>query len=338
MQKKESRLFYIDVVRGLAIFIMLLANAAPYLLEEPYPFWFRLMSSLAAPVFVSLTGFMLGKRSDSLTFRKTLLRGLLILTTAVAIDILIWDTLPFATFDVLYVIGFSVLISPLFPRLGRWSLVVLAALFFVIAFALQFAMDYTARELTYPFSWSALPVILKSSRALFLDGWFPLFPWMGIFLAGLYTGKFGFLVKSLTKKWVFAAAIVVFALGSYVLYLQDRPLREGYGELFYPADVFFCTTALAFLTLFVIAAVKIRGKVFNPLAWLGRSSLFFYVLHLVVIAFFIEKVLVLFQGKFIAVYCIFVLLMGFVGWLMHRFKKTRLWQKLPYVLRFWLGS
>ena len=100
MQKKESRLFYIDVVRGLAIFIMLLANAAPYLLEEPYPFWFRLMSSLAAPVFVSLTGFMLGKRSDSLTFRKTLLRGLLILTTAVAIDILIWDTLPFATFDV----------------------------------------------------------------------------------------------------------------------------------------------------------------------------------------------------------------------------------------------
>ena len=44
----------IDIVRGLAIFTMVAANMAAYVLAEPHPFGLRLYGTFAAPLFLSL--------------------------------------------------------------------------------------------------------------------------------------------------------------------------------------------------------------------------------------------------------------------------------------------
>src|SRR5262245_51031015 len=48
----------IDVLRGLAVFMMVAANLAASALEGPHPLWFRLYGSFAAPLFVLLSGMM----------------------------------------------------------------------------------------------------------------------------------------------------------------------------------------------------------------------------------------------------------------------------------------
>ena len=51
-----GRLAAIDLLRGLAIVMMVAANAAAVILRGPHPFGFRLFGSFAAPIFVTLAG------------------------------------------------------------------------------------------------------------------------------------------------------------------------------------------------------------------------------------------------------------------------------------------
>ena len=67
----------VDVLRGLAITIMVGANLIPSLLVPPAPFWLRLVSSIAAPLFIFLSGMMvaLSCRLRHHTLSYFLLRG-----------------------------------------------------------------------------------------------------------------------------------------------------------------------------------------------------------------------------------------------------------------------
>jgi len=77
----------IDSLRGLAIFIMIIANSAPYIIPEPHHFLLRLVDSLAAPIFIFLVGFGISKQflenPNSQNFKKNLKRGLLTILIAV---------------------------------------------------------------------------------------------------------------------------------------------------------------------------------------------------------------------------------------------------------------
>ncbi|HNQ32776.1 MAG TPA: heparan-alpha-glucosaminide N-acetyltransferase domain-containing protein, partial [Methanoculleus sp.] len=48
----------VDILRGLAITFMIMANLTPALLLPPAPGWYRFLSSLAAPIFIGLAGMM----------------------------------------------------------------------------------------------------------------------------------------------------------------------------------------------------------------------------------------------------------------------------------------
>jgi len=98
----------IDIIRGIAIFIMLGANVVGYVTScTLHPMWFNILSSFAAPLFILLSGYMVAinsaKKHDSLSYY--LLRGGMMILTAALVDVLIWHLIPFATFDVLYIIG-----------------------------------------------------------------------------------------------------------------------------------------------------------------------------------------------------------------------------------------
>src|SRR6478609_6558061 len=94
----------IDIVRGLAVFCMIAANMAGSILHEAPPFWFRLYGTFAAPVFIMLSGVMIGfnQHKPQHDLKYYLIRGGLILGVASSLDFLLWRQCPFMSFDVLY--------------------------------------------------------------------------------------------------------------------------------------------------------------------------------------------------------------------------------------------
>ncbi len=73
----------IDITRGLAIFMMIMANALPYLLTTPVPFPVRLYGSFAAPIFVTLAGMMVALTKKRHNFGYFLDRGAVIVLIGV---------------------------------------------------------------------------------------------------------------------------------------------------------------------------------------------------------------------------------------------------------------
>ena len=53
MPERQSRLCWIDALRGLAIILMVPANLA-----EPHAVWYRILRSFAAPIFIMLSAGM----------------------------------------------------------------------------------------------------------------------------------------------------------------------------------------------------------------------------------------------------------------------------------------
>jgi len=334
----KNRIEYIDVIRGIAIFLMIAANSAPYIMNEPYNFAFRVFSSLAAPLFIALSGYMLGLHSTNLKTWRTVYKGGLIVLTGVLVDVFIWDLMPFVSYDVLYLIGICVMLYPLISLMNRVQNIAWIVAVFVVSFISQFVFNYQIRNTAFQFDWNNLGIVFHQSKFLLFDGWFPIFPWAGIFLLGHFAGKYTILLKRKQKLYVLIISIAVLLFAVFLLFLQNRPTREGYCELFYPADVFYCLTAVSLLVIFAIIYKIFNTRIWEPLRWLGRSSLFFYVLHLIIIRFFIEKLHLLFGEHLFITFIVFYIFTFIVGFLLYKLKKTGVWQNLPFILRFLLGS
>ena len=103
---KGDRLIWVDFLRGIAIMLMIPANLSPYY-AEPHAMWYRFMSSLAAPMFICLSAGMVVLYSEKHRFGYYVTRGGAVILIGVLLDVLLWRILPFASVDVLYVIGLS---------------------------------------------------------------------------------------------------------------------------------------------------------------------------------------------------------------------------------------
>jgi len=66
--------------------------------------------------------------------------------------------------------------------------------------------------------------------------------------------------------------------------------------------------------------------------------LFFYILHLAVISYGIASIHELLGANIWLSMAAFFISLSILGWVLQQYKKTRLWQKTPYVFRFLLGS
>lgn len=122
-QPFRERDYGIDALRGVAILMMLAAHLARDVLATPHPLWLRAYGSLAAPLFITLAGMMVGrtaarKHQPASYYVKW---GAMIVAVAVALDVFLWGLYPFVTFDVLYLIGFSVPLAALFTRFSPGS-------------------------------------------------------------------------------------------------------------------------------------------------------------------------------------------------------------------------
>ena len=101
--QETNRIVQYDILRGIAISLMLMANSAASILTVTPPFLLRLVGSFAAPLFMVLVGMML-----VITKKPKPSRGLIIVGIGCLVDLAVWQVLPFIGFDVLYTIGISI--------------------------------------------------------------------------------------------------------------------------------------------------------------------------------------------------------------------------------------
>ena len=305
MEKKRD--VSIDILRGIAIFIMLGANVVGYVTPcELHPLWFDIYSSYAAPMFILLSGYMVAVNSvnkhASLAYYA--LRGGMLIVTAALIDSLLWQLIPFASFDVLYVIGLGMIVVFLLEKKTLWIKTGFIAVVLIITALLQYFLEYKPFPMEIEFMSVEADytdfTLLNVLKAWLYDGWFPVFPWIAFPVLGSIMAHF-------RKKWensfanlnTVALGLLLTAAGFVWLYFgytaqgAEHPFselikREPYGEIFYPAYFAYVIGAIGVcMLLFGLVDKTRKGLIWKPLTVFGQTSLFNYILHSAIVAYLV---------------------------------------------------
>lgn len=324
MRKRDQT---IDIIRGIAIVTMVASNLTPYALAGDPPEWFRFYGTFAAPLFISLAGMMvrLTGQYKQYSIWHYVKRGLTVIAAGALIDAYIWGLVPFLTMDVLYLIGLAL---PVCYLLGKFHFGWRCAITLAIFAATPHLQEWTGYRyapdgfvlgsgVTYAEIVRQTPLM----QSWFVDGWFPVFPWLGVAFAGYVAGEARLRYHSFASSKALAAGLCSLAAG--VFWWQDQPIerfaRSGYPDLFYPPTLpFFLVAAGAILLLFYIVDSTVSQKLYNPLKLYGNSSLTMYVLHTYVIGIYFlpqrVKGIMLSFDQFLLVYIGFMGLLLAVAW------------------------
>ena len=337
----------IDIVRGIAIFTMIASNLTPYLLDGDSPKWFRFYGTFAAPLFVFLAGMMIKLAGENRqhSFGYYLVRGTAVVVVGAGIDTYIWGLVPFLTMDVLYLIGLSM---PLCYLLGKFPI----ALQYIFTFAIFAFTPFLQEWLPYRHSPDGFMVAsgitfaevvdqAQFVRGWAIDGWFPVFPWLGVAFAGYLSGE-----RRLKSLSFADAKVLMLGLGSlgvglcwWLLYPIERFARGGYPDLFYPpTNAFFLVAAGVIALLFYVVDQTKTNFFYGPFKLYGKCSLLMYILHTVVIGEYFrdqgQEGLTLQFGAFLQVYLIFTAGLLLVAWMISLVKP----KNLHPAIRFLVGS
>jgi len=236
--KKNSieRFWEIDFLRGIAIVIMVVYHLiynlnyfGQYDINLDSTFWFY-VASVTRPVFIFLVGVSLTLSFSKATkislngkkiFLKYLIRGLKIFSWGLIITLVTWVFLRegCVVFGILHLIGISIILAYPFLRFHSWNL--------LIGILLIFSGLYL-KGLTFNFPWL---VWLGFRPAQFYSvDYFPLLPWFGLVLIGIFFGNLLYPDYSrkfqLTNFSSFSVIKIFCFLGEHSLfiYLIHQPL------------------------------------------------------------------------------------------------------------------
>lgn len=299
---KPSRNSSLDLLRGIAIVIMVFANSAPYILTTSAPpLLIRVFFSCAAPLFIFLSGYSLNLAlKNNKSIMELIIRAAQILLIAIAIDVFIWRIVPFETFDVLYLISISqlflILLHPLKSNFKLIILVGLIILFCLLISNFTYRLQLVEHEITN-FNIANYSLLSSIQRMLF-DGWFPILPWFIIALSGYLISDYSIVLK---RTFGFGLGLTFLIASLFVFHLfpnfVNQP-REKYLEIFYPVSFpYFLLLIGLFLVTIVIINLKLKAVSF--LKQLGKMSLFAYPLHVLLIQFVVIKTHFSFANKYV---------------------------------------
>jgi uncharacterized membrane protein len=316
-----QRLAAIDVMRGIVIVLMAfdhasgVFNAGHYVTDAiafykpgsvipAAQFLVRWMTHLCAPTFIFLAGWSLAlsvgrqkaadvpdRRIDSFIFK----RGLFIML----LDPL-WMSVGFGhglVFQVLYAIGGSLCCMILLRRLGVRILLAVGLILLVFAETLAgLAIGFDKGRNPGIFAAFLITGGRVGSVAYVL---YPLLPWLGYMVLGWGIGRLpaggqaAAPVPLFTRLGIFS--LMVFALvrglnhyGNMLLYRDDASVLQWLHVSKYPPSLSFAALELGimFLGLAILFAYyrNRSANQWNPLTVFGQTPLFFYILHVHLLA------------------------------------------------------
>ncbi|HTL80909.1 MAG TPA: heparan-alpha-glucosaminide N-acetyltransferase domain-containing protein, partial [Bacteroidia bacterium] len=309
-----------------------------------HSFLIRIYGSFAAPIFVFLAGFMVGIGSKKHPPLYFLFRAIEILVVAVLIDWLIWRIVPFTTFDVLYLTALGILISSILFKADVRIRIIFMMIFFVLGPILQHYVGYregvNEHSLVDPESPPLPSGMVWWFKSWLVDGWFPVFPWVGFALAGSLVYSHGAIFSKMWRIFL-PLGMLLFFSGLTDLYFY-RPIadREFYSELFYPPGIAYLCAALGAITIGVTMMQFLKPRYgLQLLRYLGSASLFVYIVHSAIIAFVLDNYCTNYTlNGFLALYACFAAVMITMCGILFELKKRAWWKKLPWPLHFLLGG
>ena len=226
-----ERFWEIDAARGIAIILMVTFHVfrdmkyfSLYTFDS-IAFWW-LFPRIIASIFIFLVGMSLYisySRTGKKHFGKYLKRGSKIFSWGLAITTVTWVFAPegFVFFGILHFIGVSVILAYPFLKKPRHNAIIGA--FFVLA---GLAMS----GFVLPFPWLMPLGIL--GRGVYTFDYFPIFPWFGIVLIGIWFGslfypggKRDFKIPEIDNAM--ARALSFMGRHSLKIYLLHQPVTIG---------------------------------------------------------------------------------------------------------------
>jgi len=288
-----NRLQWVDALRGLAIVLMIVGNSIGALKIHVPSYEIRIAISLAAPLFFTLLGMMVAKATSHSKTKHWLYKRLaLLLGTAIGVDVLIWQLVPFVSFDVLYTLAFATSVVWLVSRKSWTSQIVAMSGLMSAYLVLTRLFGYHANVTEWALL-STIPTGLNTLRQALIDGWFPLFPWtvFGVFGSLLYS-QLSYLLSHKLKSSLGSLGLMGLGISAYLLSPTPFFSREGYIELFYPPSLAFVLCALGSIGLLIVGTHILfeRSPIrFKLLQYLGQNPLVFYVAHLMALRLLVAK-------------------------------------------------
>ena len=184
----KKRIWELDTLRGLCVLGMVLVHFVFNIVELyglipwEYPGWFVLVKEWGGLLFLLISGICVTLGSHPVR-RGLVVLGCGLVCTAVTVGMV---TLNFADssmviwFGVLHCLGFCMLLWPVFSRLPTWLVAVLGAVLMGLGFYFLYGVKVD--------TWMLVPFGL-TFPAFATPDYFPLLPYLGLFLLGAVLGK-----------------------------------------------------------------------------------------------------------------------------------------------------
>lgn len=217
--KFYHRAWELDFLRGLSILLMVIYHTAYdlkefYGLPVPYDhFLIYPLTKLFAGLFIAICAISCGFSHHNTR------RGLLLLLVAAGITLVTWITVPGSNifFGILHLLGVSILLYPWLHKL-RPHYLTLAGLLII-------GVSPWVNSITMNHDW-LVPLGISSSSFTSVD-YFPLFPWLGVFMIGIAIGLWFYPTPSSLFKPRPENLINRIGRHTLIIYIVHQPLVSG---------------------------------------------------------------------------------------------------------------
>ena len=298
----KQRLVFIDALRGLAVLLMMEQNMGIWLWKadgpmrfssHPILFTINGMGGFAGPLFITLAGISaaLFVQRHSQGDRTLISRGIGIMLFGYLMNFLAPGFLSMGSWFTLHMIGFGILLTPLFRRMPISFILLLIGTILFGTGLLHYYLE-TPRSLSQ-YHMTRLDQPGGMFRLMFVEGHYAVFPWLAFYLFGVVTGR---LYLEDNQKQIITIALVSLSISAFCLIpefitvsfnnhrfwllflrlnLGSFPTPPLFVLLFYPL------VAFLFLTFKPLTQqIKVTNRHF--LVCLGRISLTLQIVHVVI--------------------------------------------------------
>ena len=235
-QNLEKRFWEIDFLRGVAVIMMIIFHLlydityfGGFNLNLHTGFW-AYFARATATIFILLVGISLTlsfsrakrlKKSGRKVYLKYLKRGLQVFSWGLIITLMTWIFLRdgFVVFGILHLIGISIILAYPFLKLRFWNLM-MGTVFIYLGVYLK--------NVNFGFLWLVWLGLIPDH--FYSVDFFPIFPWFGVVLIGMFIGNL--LYPNYTRKFKlrdlsnfrFISLFSLLGRHSLLIYLIHQPI------------------------------------------------------------------------------------------------------------------
>jgi uncharacterized membrane protein len=293
-----NRWLHLDALRGVAVILMVGQHMNYWLYGQPQGNWggrtIGALGGLAAPIFVTLSG--LGAALSVERYpdcdRILMIRGLYMIGLGVVLNLLTPHWFSPQSWYILHLIGLALAVSPVLRRAPNRVLIAAILVVLVATILIQNNLETPFRLFNRHMAVAHKPGGLL--RLAIAEGFFPVFPWIAFFMAGMLAGRWLLAGRS-GRIWQLGAGLLLILTLLLALHATGwQAIRTltwirffKWIPSFYPALTPITLCLIAVSLLLVYGAVRLINRFplqpDNFLVCLGRASLTILIVHVVVI-------------------------------------------------------